>query len=104
MIEINSTLMPTKEKVAEYNAPFVFGEHGSSIFSMTLLMQTKGYRLISYISCNAIQVQEKYYGLYLSKLFTPAEFYTYEGIFGERFWKELTLSQKWRKLQEALRR
>jgi hypothetical protein len=104
MIEINSTLLPTEEKIAEYNAPFVFGKHGSSIYSMTLLMQTKGYQLISNISCNAIYVQEKYYSLYLPKPYKPEDFYTYEGIYGERFWRELNFSQKRRKLQEALRR
>lgn len=57
MIELNNTLLPNQKKIAEYGAPFaVFGEHGSSIFSMTELAEAKGYRLICNISCNAIYV------------------------------------------------
>jgi hypothetical protein len=104
MIEINSTLLPDQEKVAEYNAPFVFGKHGSSILSITRLAESKGYRLICNVSCNAVYVQEKYYPLFFRKSYTPADFYTFEGIYGERFWRELSFSQKWRKLAEALRR
>lgn len=104
MIEINSTLLPDQEKIAAYDAPFVFGRHGSSILSMTHLAEAKGYRLICNISCNAIYVQEKYYGLFFPRKLVPADFYTFEGIHGRRFWKELSLPQKWRKLNEALRR
>jgi hypothetical protein len=104
MIEINSTLLPDQEKIADFNAPFVFGKHGSSILSMTKLAEDKGFRLICNVSCNAIYVQEKYYGLFFSQPLTPADFYTYEGIYGKRFWRELSFSQKWRKLVEALRR
>lgn len=104
MIEINSTLLPDQEKVAAYDAPFVFGKHGSSIFSMTKLAEAKGYRLICNISCNAIYVQEKYYGLFFPQSYSPADFYTYEGIYGKRFWRELSAARKWRKLTEALRR
>ena len=104
MIEINSTLLPEQEKVAEYDAPFIFGKHGSSILSMTLLAESKGYRLICNISCNAIYVQEEYYGLFFPRIYSPADFYTYEGIYGKRFWQELNLRQKLRKLSEALRR
>lgn len=103
MIEINSTLLPSEEKIAEYNAPFIFGKHGSSILSMTRLAESKGYRLICNISCNAIYVKEKYYGFYFSAPYSSADF-TFEGIYGRRFWKELSLSQKLRKLHEALRR
>jgi len=104
MIEINSTLLPEQEKVAEYDAPFIFGKHGSSILSMTLLAESKGYRLICNISCNAIYVQEEYYCLFFPRVYSPADFYTYEGIYGKRFWQELNLRQKLRKLSEALRR
>lgn len=112
MIEINNTLLPDQKKVAEYvnsiafsdAAPFVFGKHGTSIFSMTELAEAKGYRLICNISCNAIYVQEKYYGLFFPQSYSPADFYTYEGIYGERFWRELSAARKWRKLTEALRR
>ena len=104
MIEINSTLLPDQKKVAEYDAPFVFGKHGSSIFSMTELAEAKGYSLICNISCNAVYVQEKYYSLFFPKRYSPADFYTYEGIYGERFWRELNAAKKWRKLIEAIRR
>lgn len=104
MIEINSTLLPEQEKVAEFNAPFVFGKHGSSILSMTRLAERKGYRLICNISCNAVYTRDKYYPLFFKKPFTPSDFYTFEGIYGHRFWYELSLRQKWRKLVEALRR
>ena len=104
MIEINNTVLPDQKKVAEYDAPFVFGKHGSSIFSMTELAKAKGYRLICNISCNAIYVQEKYYGLFFPQNYSPADFYTYEGVYGERFWRELSAARKWRKLTEALRR
>jgi hypothetical protein len=104
MIEINSTLLPEQEKIAEYDTPFVFGKHGSSILSMTRLAEAKGYRLISNISCNAIYIQEMYYSLFFSQAYSPADFYTYEGIYGKKFWQELSLRQKWRKLSEALRR
>jgi hypothetical protein len=104
MIEINSMLLPDQEKIADFNAPFVFGKHGSSILSMTKLAEDKGFRLICNVSCNAIYVQEKYYGLFFSQPLTPADFYTFEGIYGKRFWRELSLSQKWRMLVEALRR
>lgn len=104
MIEINSTLLPDSEKVADYDAPFVFGQHGSSILSMTRLAEEKGFRLICNVSCNAIYVQDKYYGLFFAASHTPADFYTYEGIHSRRFWEELSLGQKWRKLGEALRR
>lgn len=104
MIEINSTLLPDQEKIAEYDAPFIFGKHGSSILSMTHLAESKGYRLICNISCNAIYVQEKYYELFFPKAYPTADFYTYEGIHGKRFWQELSFGQKWRKFVEALRR
>jgi len=104
MIEINSTLLPGQEKVAEYDAPFVFGKHGSSILSMTRLAESKGYRLISNISCNAIYIQENYYKLFFELIYSPGDFYTYEGIYGKRFWQELSMRQKLRKLIEALRR
>lgn len=104
MIEINSTLLPTEEKIADFNAPFEFGKHGSSILSMTRMAEKKGYRLICNISCNAIYVEGRYYPLFLSQDYSPADFYTYEGIHGQRFWRDLALPQKWRKLVEAVRR
>jgi len=104
MIEINSTLLPDQDKIAEYDAPFIFGKHGSSILSMTRLAESKGYRLISNISCNAIYIQENYYKLFFELIYSPSDFYTYEGIYGKRFWQELSMRQKLRKLIEALRR
>ncbi len=104
MIEINSTLLSDREKMAEYNAPFVFVRHGSSILSMMHLAEKKGYRLICNISCSAIYVQEKYYGLFFPRQYKPADFYTFECIHGQRFWQEPSLPQKWRKLNEAQRR
>jgi hypothetical protein len=93
MIEINNILIPTEEKIVENNAPLVFGKYGSSIYPMIILMKTKGFRLIYNISCNSIYDQEKYYSLYLSKPYRPTDFYKYEGIYGESFWKELNFSQ-----------
>jgi hypothetical protein len=104
MIEINSTLLPDQEKIAIYDAPFVFGHHGSSILSMTQLAEKKGYRLVCNLSCNAIFVQTKYYDLFFKRTFTPADFYTFEGIYGQRFWRDMTFTQKWRKFTEAVRR
>jgi hypothetical protein len=104
MIEINSTLLPDQGKIAEYDAPFIFGKHGSSILSMTHLAESKGYQLICNISCNAIYIQKEYYGLFFPRIYSSADFYTYEGIYGKRFWQELNHRQKLRKLGEALRR
>jgi len=104
MIEINSTLLPDQEKVAIYDAPFIFGAHGSSLLSMTQLAEEKGYRLICNLSCNAIFIQARYYDLFFKQAFTPADFYTLEGIYGERFLRDMSFSQKWRKFTEAVRR
>jgi hypothetical protein len=104
MIEINNTFSkPNHEKVSTYNAPFVFGKHGSSLLSMTHLAESKGYKLICNISCNAIYVQQQYYPLFLDAVYPLEAFYTYEGVAASRL-NELTFSAKIRKGREALRR
>ena len=104
MIEINNTLLPTEEKVSLYDAEFVFGKHGSSIKSMTDLASKKGYKLIANVSCNAIYIKNEYYSLFFDKEFSIEDFYTFEGFNIKRWFLELSLHDKFRKFQEAIRR
>ena len=104
MVEINNTFSnPDHEKIPTYDAPFVFGEHGSSLASMTRLAESKGYRLICNISCNAIYVKNEFYSLFFQANHKISEFYTYEGVSITRL-KELNFQQKLQKAQEAVRR
>jgi len=104
MVEINNTFSnPTHEKIPTYDAPFVFGEHGSSLASMTGLAESKGYKLICNVSCNAIYVKNEFYSLFFQSNHNISEFYTYEGVSITRL-KELNFQKKLQKAQEALRR
>ena len=104
MVEINNTFSnPNHEKIPTYDAPFVFGEHGSSLASMTKLAESKGYKLICNVSCNAIYVKKEFYSLFFQSNHKISEFYTYEGVSITRL-KELNLQQKLQKAQEAMRR
>ncbi len=104
MVEINNTFSnPDHEKIPTYDAPFVFGEHGSSLASMTKLAESKGYKLICNISCNAIYVKNEFYSLFFQTNHKISEFYTYEGVSVARL-KELNFHQKLQKAQEAMRR
>ena len=104
MVEINNTLLPTEDKVAQYDAEFIFGKHGSSIKSMTEVAQKKGYKLICNISCNAIYIDAKYYNLFFKNDYHVEDFYTFEGFNIKRWFFELSLFSKIRKFEEATRR
>lgn len=104
MVEINNTFSnPNHEKVPVYNAPFIFGEHGSSLASMTKLAESKGYRLVCNISCNAIYVRQDFYSLFFKSNYEIADFYTYEGVSVGRI-NELNFQAKLQKACEAFRR
>lgn len=81
MVEINNTFSnPNHEKIPTYDAPFVFGEHGSSLASMARLAESKGYRLIYNISCNAMYIKDEFYSLFFQSNYKISNFYTYEGV------------------------
>jgi hypothetical protein len=104
MVEINNTFSdPNHEKISTYDAPFVFGKHGSSLFSMTKLAESKGYKLICNVSCNAVYVKAEFYNLFFSSNFGVNEFYTYEGVSVSRL-NELKFTQIFIKAKEAIRR
>lgn len=104
MVEINNTFSdPNHIKVSTYDAPFVFGKHGSSLFSMTKLAESKGYKLICNVSCNAIYVKDEYHNLFFGSPLNSDDLYTYEGVSVTRI-GELNFSAILRKGNEALRR
>jgi hypothetical protein len=104
MIEVNNTVLPTTDKIAEYDAEFIFGKHGSSIKSMTELAEEKGYKLVCNISCNAIYIQKEYFNLFFDYAPSVEDFYTFEGFNVKRWLFELSFQDKLRKLLEAIRR
>lgn len=104
MVEINNTLRPEVEKIAELNAPFVFGKHGTSLYSMTIMMNSKGYKLVCNCSCNAIYVQEQYYPFILDGEHHIPAFYTWEGVPARGIFKEMSLAEIMVKFSEAVKR
>jgi hypothetical protein len=98
VIEINFRDKPGAVRINEPASPFKQGVSGSSITSIRKLGESKGYKLVANVACNAIFVDEQY-----ARLVRPLdEFqaFTYEGF----AMRELTLSQKARKLREWLRK
>lgn len=90
IIEINIRDKPTVDRVNKPGAPYVWGESGSSIRSITEMASLKGYSLLANISCNAVYVKNEYLHLFLDKPVSPEEIFLYEG----HSYRELTGAEK----------
>jgi hypothetical protein len=80
IIEINSSIFPGRVIVNNPDHPFELFVSGSSITALNQLAQSKGYKLIAHIGCNAIFVREELYGFFHKRQLSEFDFFTYEGF------------------------
>ena len=78
IIEINFRDKPGVRKINISDSPYIWGETGTSIDSMTELAEKKGYSLIAQVGSNAVYVDTAYYSLFFRKPIEPMELFSYE--------------------------
>lgn len=80
IIEINASILPGEVVINNPDQDFVLWLSGSSVSALTQLAESKGYKLISNVGCNAIFVRSEYYGLFYSKPQSEYDLFTYEAF------------------------
>ena len=100
VIELNYKDKPGVHRINQTGKPFVYGTTGTSITSMNELAETKGYKLIANIGCNAVFVDATFYNLFHSNPVTEFELFTYEGF----KLRNLSLKESSRFIKEKIRK
>ena len=80
IIEINASVFPGAIEINNPDKSFELFVSGSSISALTRLANSKGYRLIQNVGCNAIFVDNIYYSLFHKKDQSEFDLFTYEAF------------------------
>jgi hypothetical protein len=78
IIELKSSVLPGEIEIHDPNHEGDHFSSGSSISATTKLAESKNYRLICNIGCNAIFVREEFYKLFHKRELSEFDLFTYE--------------------------
>jgi len=93
IIEINIMNKPQISQINDPASPIIWGVTGSSIKSISELAQSKGYKLIANVGCNAIYIRQDYFHIFYSHELKPEDVFLFEG----HKYSQLSLKEKIKK-------
>jgi hypothetical protein len=80
VIELNWRVRPGISHINPLKSPFEYGVSGTSITAMRDLGESKGYKLVVNVGCNAIFVDAPLYSLFQRRQVSEHDLFTYEGF------------------------